>query len=101
MINDSSGIVTNIIGKPYFSDNGKYVLSISADIEAGYSDNGFQLFKNENGILKLIAQYDPKVWGISSINWTNDYQLIMKCFTFNENMNFLNFYVKLEIRLLQ
>ena len=74
----ATGIATPIYGRPYFSPSGEYVLSVSADIEAGYSANGFQLFRNCYGELKLLATYKSDIWGPYSAKWLNDSQFVMK-----------------------
>lgn len=41
LVNDVSGEITNLFGRPYFSPNGNFVISINLDLEAQYSANGF------------------------------------------------------------
>ncbi|KAB1160469.1 hypothetical protein F7018_00915 [Tenacibaculum aiptasiae] len=100
LINDISGETTKLFGRPYFSENGKFLISVNSDIEAGYSNNGFQLFQNINGKLKNIGSYKPDGWGPFSAKWIDNSTVILKNKTIefkNEEMNYLNFYSQLKI----
>jgi len=72
LINDLTGKITNLFGRPYFSPNGKYIISVNADIEAGYSENGFQLFENNNGKLLHLGNYKPSSWGPMAAIWIDN-----------------------------
>jgi hypothetical protein len=100
LINDKNGEVTNLFGRPYFSKNGEYLISVSVDIEAGYSRNGLQLFRNRQGELEKILDYEPKGWGPYSAKWKNKATVILKNETVeirDGEMNYIDFYAKLEI----
>ncbi|WP_440881602.1 hypothetical protein [Tenacibaculum sp. C7A-26P2] len=100
LINENDGKELNLFGRPYFSNKGNYLISVSVDIEAGYSRNGFQLFKNNNGNLKEIGFYEPVGWGPSVAKWVNDSTVIFKNETveFKDGlMNNIYFYSKLNI----
>jgi len=100
LINYDNGEVTDIIGRPYFSPNGKYMIAINADIEAGYSANGFQLFENNNGKLKKLITFEPE-WGPFSAKWIDNNTVIMKNegykFKDDDIMEYYQFYTKLKI----
>lgn len=72
LINDLTGEITNLFGRPYFSPNGQYIISVNADIEAGYSENGFQLYKNSNGELLHLGNYEPSSWGPMTAIWIDN-----------------------------
>jgi hypothetical protein len=100
LINSQNGEVTNLIGRPYFSPNGNYLISVNADIEAGYSDNGLQFFINKNGILTLIGAFDPYSWGPISAKWIDNNSLILigETMEFIDNQSrYLKFYSQLKI----
>jgi len=100
LINDKDGEVTDLYGRPYFSRNGEYVISVNVDIEAGYSRNGFQLFQNSNGKLKNIGNYEPNGWGPYSAKWKDNSTVILKNETVefkDGEMNYINFYSELKI----
>ncbi|MDH5474584.1 MAG: hypothetical protein OEX22_02720 [Cyclobacteriaceae bacterium] len=101
LINHIDGTETNLFGRPYFSPDGHYVISVNMDFEAGYSQNGFQLFRNENGKLKHLGNYEPSEWGPYSAKWIDNYRLILKNQTFdfkNVNIDYLDFYAELRIK---
>ncbi|MDH5380517.1 MAG: hypothetical protein OEW75_06685 [Cyclobacteriaceae bacterium] len=100
LIDESSGEVIDIIGRPFFSPSGKYMISINTDIEAGYSPNGFQLFEVNGSEIIPIGSYFPNTWGPTVAEWLSDKKLILKCQTFNENGGeeyYRSFYVNLFI----
>jgi hypothetical protein len=100
LISALNGEETNLFGRPYFSKNGQYVISVNVDIEAGYSENGFQLFKNNKGKLVKVFSYTPNGWGPFSIKWTDQNTLIMKNETVefeNGEMKYIEFYSELKI----
>jgi hypothetical protein len=101
LVNQIDGSETNLFGRPYFSPNGQFVISINMDIEAGYSQNGFQLFKNENGKLKLLGYYEPEGWGPFSARWIDNNKLVLKNQTVeikNDNMFYIDFYAEIKIK---
>ena len=72
LINEHTGEVTRIIGRPYFSPDGAYVLAVSSDLEAGYSANGFQLLENKHGHLRLLLSQEYENRGIVRAQWKDD-----------------------------
>ena len=101
LVSDLNGQTTKIFGRPYFSANGEYIISVSVDLEARYSDNGFQLFKNDNGHLEFLGQFEPSEWGPITAKCTSKNRLILKneTFDFNNNeMNNVNFFTELIIK---
>lgn len=100
LINYTTGKETKLGGRPYFSENGKYVISVNSDLEAGYSFNGFELFENKNGELTLLGKYDPKAWGPVSVKWIDEDKLVMKVNTMeviNGQIEDFKAYVELKI----
>ena len=101
LINYSTGEITNLFGRPYFSENGQYVISVNADLEAGYSDNGFQLLENRSDTLSIVGSYKPDTWGPISAKWIGEKELILK----NETIDLshggykhLHFYTLVELK---
>ncbi len=100
LINDTVGEVYNLFGRPYFSENGQYVISVNVDIEAGYSSNGFQLFQNINGKLTNLGVFEPDGWGPYSAKWIDNSTVILKNETVefkDGKMNYIDFYSELKI----
>ncbi len=72
LINEHTGEVTRIIGRPYFSPDGRYVVAVSSDLEAGYSANGFQLLENKHGHLRLLLSQEYENRGVVRAQWKDD-----------------------------
>lgn len=101
LVNKLDGTETNLFGRPYFSPNGQLIISVNADIEAGYSSNGFQLFKNENGKLELLGNYQPSTWGPYIAKWTDNDKLVLKNQTLefkDGDMNYTDFFLEIKIK---
>ena len=100
LINQNTGKVFSLFGRPYPSPNKKYLATVSSDINAGFSFNGIQLFKITEDNIELIASYEPKKWGPVSLMWKNDEEIILKNETVDwDNLatDYLNFYSLLKI----
>jgi len=84
LVNYVTGEETSIFGRPYFSENGEYVISVNEDIVANYSMNGFELFSNDKGDLDLLANFDATAWGPEAAIWKDENTVILKCKTIQE-----------------
>ncbi len=78
LVDRQNGKKTNIIGRPYFSPNRRFMIAINCDIEAQYSGNGFELYTINGRDMKSIWRYDPITWGPMLIAWINNSTLISK-----------------------
>lgn len=100
LINYFTGKETKLVGRPYFSQNGKYILSVNSDLEAGYNPNGFELYENNKGTLELLGKYEPREWGPVSVKWIDDNTAIMRVNTMEVvqgQMKDFESYVELKI----
>jgi hypothetical protein len=100
LINDLTGEITNLFGRPYFSPNRQYIISVNADIEAGYSENGFQLFENNKGRLLHLGNYEPSNWGLMKALWIDNNTLKTENVTTEVKdgiSDYLYFYSKIKI----
>ena len=61
IIDFTNGRKTYIIGRPFFSPDKKFMIAINCDIEAQYSDNGFELFEFVKRDFKKIWRYDENL----------------------------------------
>ena len=100
LVNADNGEITSLIGRPYFSPDGTRLIALGNDIEAGYSENGFQLLRNLNGKLTETGKYDPETWGCKSASWLNQNTLVLE----NESIEFIDsemkyfsFFTRLDI----
>jgi hypothetical protein len=101
LVNYLDGTVTPIIGRPYFSPDGQYIISVNCDIEAGYSENGFQLFRIKNKQLQHLGEYKPDAWGPISAKWLDNNMVILKNQTVevkNNDINYIDFYAEIKIK---
>lgn len=101
LVNYIDGTVTPIFGRPYFSPDGLYIISVNFDIEAGYSENGFQLFRIKNRKIQHLGDFKPTLWGPISAKWLNNNMLILKNQTFNSNngnIGLIDFYTEIRIK---
>ncbi|MFN3556441.1 MAG: hypothetical protein ACK4VN_10790 [Bacteroidales bacterium] len=101
LLNAENETKTQIIGRPYFSPNGEFIISINFDIEAGYNYNGFQLLNNNNGNLTILFTYDPGSWGPVSAIWIDNNSLLVKNKTIefkSRHERYVEFYSVLTIK---
>jgi hypothetical protein len=75
IIDLTNGQKTYMLGRPYFSPDSKLLISINCDIEAQYSDNGFQLFEFSGREIKKIWEYKPAWWGPTDIKWLDNFTI--------------------------
>lgn len=78
IIDQTNGKKTYMFGKPFFSPDNRLLVSINCDIEAEYSDNGFQLFEFSGRQLKQIWEFKPTLWGPTDIKWIDNYTAISR-----------------------
>ncbi len=82
LLNTKTGERTYTIGRVYINPNNTLMISINDDIEAGYSYNGFELFKiEENGNLKKLWELSTS-WAPKKIKWLNNYSFIVGGYTY-------------------
>ncbi len=66
-------------GSPKLSPDKTKVLSYSYDLEAGFINNGIQMFRvGNNGQLKKIFESEIKNWGPVDIKWESDTSILIK-----------------------
>jgi len=101
IINAKTGKQTSIIGAPYFSKNGKYIISINMDLIAGYSPNGFEFLEIRKDSLLKLGSYHPVQWGPYNAKWINNNEVILK----NKGFEWTqyraidtSFYVKIKLK---
>ncbi len=101
LVSSKSGESFGIIGRPFFSPDGKTIIALGFDIEAGYSINGFQILQNYNGKMTDLGTYSPKNWGCVSAKWLSNQKLILKNQSYERSAtesNYFNFFTELEIK---
>lgn len=72
LIDRQTGEKTEIYGRPCLSKNKLWFFTYSFDIEAGFIDNGIQLFNVENGKPRHVWTKEITSWGPSIVKWSSD-----------------------------
>ncbi|MBL0741831.1 hypothetical protein [Chryseolinea lacunae] len=72
MIDQNDGTETWMWSEPTFSPDKKYFLCGSADIEAGFVPNGFQLWTFQDGKPTKLWDKELTDWGAESLIWAKD-----------------------------
>ncbi|GAB7086975.1 hypothetical protein [Marinifilum fragile] len=88
LLNKLTGEKQYTIGRVFFNKSRELLMSINDDIEAGYSDNGFQLFeRNKEKQLNEIWRFDPG-WAPEQLMWMDNETLIIKGYKFSDHDDF-------------
>jgi hypothetical protein len=72
LIDQTDGTETSIWSDPVFSPDKKYFLTGSADIDAGFIPNGFQLWSLTNNKPSKVWERELTDWGADNLIWTDD-----------------------------
>lgn len=78
LINEVNGDTTWLRGLPILSPNGKMILSGNADLIAGFTDNGYELYRITNDGLMLLGTRELLTWGPEATYWKNDSELMVR-----------------------
>lgn len=81
LINDKTGIKTQVWGEPKLSPDKKHIVSASNGIEYDILPNGIQMWLIQKDALKLEWEYKQKQWGPDGIIWINQ-----NCFYFTKHI---------------
>jgi hypothetical protein len=72
LVNRKNGYLKHIEGRPFFSPDGKRVLTASVDLEAGYNFNGMEYYLSQGDTLVKCFTLETKDWGPQSIKWASN-----------------------------
>lgn len=78
VVNRNTGEMTHTWGMPQLSANKTYLASCNLDMEAGFTPNGIQIFKNTDQGLQLLFSKELDAWGPDEVKWINDNILYLK-----------------------
>jgi len=76
LIDQTEGTETSIWSDPAFSPDKKFFLTASADIDAGFIPNGFQLWSVKNKKPVKVWEKELTDWGADNLIWTRDNYVI-------------------------
>ncbi|MEO6305610.1 MAG: hypothetical protein ABIP51_20780 [Bacteroidia bacterium] len=78
LINKQTGDSLITIGFPAVSPDKKKFVCTNVDLEAAFSSNGIELFKNEDNKYTSVGFRELNDWGPERAMWKNDTTLIIK-----------------------
>lgn len=78
LINRKNGFKKYVFGEPYFSPSGKYIVTLSSDLEAGYNPTGIQLLLNQGDTLSEQIKVYIRNWGPTDLKWLADNEFILQ-----------------------
>lgn len=77
LVNRKNGIIRQIQGKPYFSDNYKSFITVNVDMEANYSFNGIEYytFTADSVVQQFVLGITN--WGPAKAKWIDDKNIVL------------------------
>jgi hypothetical protein len=84
VLNHKTGKSFKTWGRPIFNNGGTMAVSGNCDLQAGFSNNGFQIFVNEDGKWNLKMERLLDDWGPAGLWWVNDSVICSKKITVTE-----------------
>lgn len=100
LISSKTGDTTILWGAPEVSPDKKLLITANADLEAGFTNNGLQLFGLEDGNIVSAGEKLIDEWGPEEIRWVNNNQAIAKMVFISSDgkITYRYGYVRLTIR---
>jgi hypothetical protein len=98
LVHPATGKQTHMWGIPHLSPDKQFVLCPSFDLEAGFNNNGFELYSYENGNVKLLGETDLQHWGPGRIKWIDAHTLEAEYQTMDTAMTIHTKPVKIVMR---
>lgn len=100
IINDQTGEITRMNGRPFFSPDGKHIISVMEDVEATYSTNGLEMYEVVDGAVTQTGSLYPETWGPNLAKWTSDSTVVLRCGTYHNiegSYDYGVFYLQLSL----
>lgn len=100
VVNRQTGAITRMNGRPFFSPDGKHILSVMEDVEATYSTNGLEMYEVVDGAVTQTGYLYPETWGPNFAKWTSDSTVVLRCGTYDSESNSFDygvFYLQLSL----
>lgn len=83
LISSKTGDTTILWGAPEVSPDSKKIISVNADIEAGFTNNGIQIFDMADSRVIHAGEKEIDAWGPEEVRWINNHQAILKIMFLN------------------
>lgn len=77
LVSKKTGKMSEMSGRPTFSPDQKWLLTGNTDLEAAFTDNGFELYSLENDEIIEVGHVDPLNWGPMSLKWLNNREILV------------------------
>lgn len=104
MVNATTGKITSIYGETFASNkNQTLTANVAADIGAGWTPNGIQVFEIQNDTYYQLFEFDPVLvlnenWGPVDLKWATNNTIIMECITHDGNGGYLTLYKVIQFK---
>lgn len=72
VVSERSGEEHRMWARPVPSPDGERIVAASADVAAGYNENGFQIWRLRNSRLAMEWSVQPELWGPIDVEWMDD-----------------------------
>jgi hypothetical protein len=96
LVDKKDGIIIDTFGEPYFSKDGKFIISVNVDLVAGYTENGFEFFDRTNNKIETIGKFNPNNWGPEWGKYISDNKFIIKCYSLDNYLKQTDFFIELN-----
>lgn len=87
LVNQVNGETIHTWGAPIISPDKKYFVCSSYDLEAGFIENGLQLYSYLNGKITPLGEISTEKWGPGQIKWLDNNTLAAEYITLDSTMN--------------
>ncbi|WP_295129018.1 hypothetical protein [uncultured Chitinophaga sp.] len=77
LISKETGDTTYTMGTPVLSPDKKYFMCCNADLEAQFTPNGIQLFRNTK-VPELVEEVSLEKWGPEALKWIDQQHILIK-----------------------
>jgi hypothetical protein len=104
IVNGTTGKITTIFGCTFAnSTNQTLTANVAADIGAGWTPNGIQVFEIENDTYYELFEFDPnrvlnKSWGPVDLRWKNDNTIVLECIMLDDKSGYLTLYKVIQFK---
>ena len=78
LINEQTGQNFPLIGQPYVSPGGQWIIALDNTKRSNIENNGLQLIAHHDGQLKEVARYDPVDWSFVNASWKNRKEVLLE-----------------------
>lgn len=96
-VNLKTGVETLFWDNPTLSPNKQKLLAYSCDLEAGFMENGIQLYRIDSDTIQQVFEKELEDWGPAEMKWDSDTSLVVKRLRVDAEMNVSYDYLRLYL----